>query len=575
MDLYMSGTPNNDVYQVLENRLNSHRLFSMHPNYQAEVFRWLDAVREGVDTVDAFVERYPEQKTLLDFKDHLRRVRESELGIKSDWGLLEGLRTACDATKPSMPHSIMLDSGAFTAWGKGRTLRLNKVLSAYRRFIESADGRFEVWLVNLDVIPGKKGEPTTPKQVHKAIAESDSNFEVLTREFGNCVLPVFHQEEPRKRLMEIIDQADGHGDYICISPKNDYAEPERIRWAREANKAAEKRAPHIKRHGLATTGNRMVREVFWSSADSAAWKKHGVLGTIDLHYGNFKGVDVIPKEHIPSQPYDHYIHYHVGLEQAEYDMTYRQILPAARRAFDRLPRDEQRRVQDAVSKYGFPFDLIRWEPRARGLICMGELRKFSTEVEDHPRPGWAYMPEINPDKLPAPGSGEQSAPGKSRKQPTDVASRPNKPKSKKHDSKLQTKEDAKVGHFMRLVEALDVIINPKFWKSDGDKVRRSQVAHWIGVSIGWYTDNELLTMNEEVLLSLHQVALELAPNEDLTPQLERLKSILSQRSLKPDTSCETSRLLSLFREGVAKCPEDRRHPKAKEDTSKKKAKVRK
>jgi hypothetical protein len=167
----------------------------------------------------------------------------------------------------------------------------------------------------------------------------------------------------------------------------------------------------------------------------------------------------------------------------------RQILPAARRAFDRLPRNEQRRVQGAVSKYGFPFDLIRWEPRARGLICMGELRKFSTEVEDHPRPGWAYMPEINPEKLPAPGSGEQSAPGKSRKQPTDVASRPNKPKSKKHDSKLQTKEDAKVGHFMRLVEALDVIINPKFWKSDGDKVRRSQVAHWIGVSIGWYCNS--------------------------------------------------------------------------------------
>jgi hypothetical protein len=33
MHLYMSGTPNNDVYQVLENRLNSHCLFSMHPNY--------------------------------------------------------------------------------------------------------------------------------------------------------------------------------------------------------------------------------------------------------------------------------------------------------------------------------------------------------------------------------------------------------------------------------------------------------------------------------------------------------------------------------------------------------------
>ena len=97
------------MYQVLENRLNSHRLFSMYPNYQAEVFRWLDAIREGVDTVDAFVERYPEQKTLLDFKDHLRRVRESELGIKSDWGLMEGLRKACDATKVRQVQSLATD----------------------------------------------------------------------------------------------------------------------------------------------------------------------------------------------------------------------------------------------------------------------------------------------------------------------------------------------------------------------------------------------------------------------------------------------------------------------------------
>lgn len=402
MDLYMSGTPNNDVYQVLENRLNTHRLFSMHPNYQGEVFRWLDAIREGVDTVDGFLERYPEQKTLLAFRDHLRRVQASELGIGDDWSLIEGLRAACAATAPTLPRAIMLDSGAFTAWTKGRTLQLGGVMEAYRRFIRLADGRFTVWLVNLDVIPGKKGQPRTRKQVHEAMEQSDKNFEILTREFGNRVLPVFHQDEPRKRLMEIIDQADGHGDYICISPANDYAEPDRVWWAQEANKAAAKRAPHIQRHGLATTGNRMVRQVFWSSADSAAWKKHGVLGTIDLHYGNFEGMDVIPKEHIPTQPYDHYIHYHVGLEQAEYDTAHRQVLPATRRAFDRLPRDEQRRVRDAVEKYGFPFDLIRWEPRARGLICMGELRKFGIEVEAHPRPSWSYMPELNPAELPRP-----------------------------------------------------------------------------------------------------------------------------------------------------------------------------
>ena len=86
------------------------------------------------------------------------------------------------------------------------------------------------------------------------------------------------------------------------------------------------------------------------------------------------------------------------------------------------------------------------------------------------------------------------------------------------EPKLTTTEDAKFGHFFRLVEALEVMINPSFYKADSDVVNRSQVAGWIGTSIRYYSDNELLTMHRDALLSLHQVALELAPNEFLTPQ---------------------------------------------------------
>lgn len=124
------------------------------------------------------------------------------------------------------------------------------------------------------------------------------------------------------------------------------------------------------------------------------------------------------------------------------------------------------------------------------------------------------------------------------------------------EPKLTTTEDAKVGHFFRLVEALEVMINPAFWKSDTDAVNRRQVAGWIGTSIRYYRDNELLTMHRDALLSLHQVALELAPNEFLTPQLERVEAIMAQRSLEPDTSCEAFHLLGLFREGLAKPPAD-------------------
>ena len=59
MHLYMSGTPSNDHYQVIENQMCTHRLFSMHGEYMGQVMKWLDLVKSGVRTFDDYCNSKP------------------------------------------------------------------------------------------------------------------------------------------------------------------------------------------------------------------------------------------------------------------------------------------------------------------------------------------------------------------------------------------------------------------------------------------------------------------------------------------------------------------------------------
>ena len=50
----MSGTPTNDRFQVVENQMCGHRLFSIHPDYRRDVWRWLAEIKAGVRAFDDY-----------------------------------------------------------------------------------------------------------------------------------------------------------------------------------------------------------------------------------------------------------------------------------------------------------------------------------------------------------------------------------------------------------------------------------------------------------------------------------------------------------------------------------------
>lgn len=177
------------------------------------------------------------------------------------------------AAKNPGHQELMLDSGAFTAWSKGDEVHLDQLITVYGDLLEKYAGSMkEIWLINLDKIPGAPGRTAGLSEINEAIEISDSNYAELVRAFGNRVLPVFHQNENEQRLQEVVDMAD----YVCISPRNDLPEKSRVSWSQYVHGLH----PGMRSHGLATTGSQMLTTVPWHSADSASWVFAGAMGGI-------------------------------------------------------------------------------------------------------------------------------------------------------------------------------------------------------------------------------------------------------------------------------------------------------
>lgn len=160
---------------------------------------------------------------------------------------------------------VMLDSGAFTAWTKGEEVKLEELKRTYGAILDKHGhlGK-QFWLINLDKIPGAPGRTPGPEEIDEAIRVSDENYNVLVKEFGDIVLPVFHQGESSKRLLEVQEM----GTYINVSPRNDMGERLRVRWARHVHRQLKK---ETRTHGLAATGLPMMQDTPWHSVDSASW----------------------------------------------------------------------------------------------------------------------------------------------------------------------------------------------------------------------------------------------------------------------------------------------------------------
>lgn len=231
-------------------------------------------------------------------------------------------------------QTLMLDSGAFTAWNKGHEVTLDDLMPRYEYFLQNhLDYVGNIWLINLDKIPAEPGRDPTLAELDEAIEISDRNFERLVAAFGDRVLPVFHQGEDDARLADVAAMAS----YICVSPRNDLGESVRVAWSAVTH---EKLGPSIRTHGLAATGQKMMTQVPWTSVDSAALMFNASAGHIRLCMGG-------------------QLFYLTVSEKSE-------AVHTANKHYDTMPDSAQRNIAKHVSRWGFTMEQLRksWEARA-------------------------------------------------------------------------------------------------------------------------------------------------------------------------------------------------------------------
>jgi hypothetical protein len=127
-------------------------------------------------------------------------------------------------SRPEPRIRLFLDSGAFSDWGKGETIKIED----YIKFVH--DVKDYCWAyANLDVIPGSPKGVRTVEQVQRSAEQSYRNLQIM-KDAGLSPLPVFHHMESYSWLEKMIKDGE---DYIGISTAKNMVNLVQNRWLDE------------------------------------------------------------------------------------------------------------------------------------------------------------------------------------------------------------------------------------------------------------------------------------------------------------------------------------------------------
>ena len=200
----------------------------------------------------------------------------------------DGFRTALKKHNPK-GKTIMIDSGAFSAWNMGQKIDLDEYIVFCKEIMTKyPDNDWTV--VNLDVIPGKPGIIPTQQEINYSAKKGWQNY-MYMKSKGLKPLHIFHQHEDFSWLKKLANSSD----YIGISPDNSQSVASRTRWLKRVYSIVDK---DVKTHGFACTSPSFLKVAPFYSADSSSWLgvvRYGILTyfnkkTLGLNTFHFKSI---------------------------------------------------------------------------------------------------------------------------------------------------------------------------------------------------------------------------------------------------------------------------------------------
>jgi hypothetical protein len=167
------------------------------------------------------------------------------------------------------PHRrVLVDSGAYSAWTKGKAINLGEYMAFCERVMRMA--KCPVTFLALDVIPGAKGREATQAEIQKACDEGWENYQEMKRKGIPCLM-TFHQFEHKRQLTRIADDSD----YFAVSPRKDEKPEARLDWLEndvfDSIQGRDKRTIKKKIHGLGVSSFDWMKRFPFFSVDNTAW----------------------------------------------------------------------------------------------------------------------------------------------------------------------------------------------------------------------------------------------------------------------------------------------------------------
>ncbi len=182
-------------------------------------------------------------------------------------------------------RTLFIDSGAFTAWSKGKEIDVDEYISYLNNNIDNI-----TLCASVDCIPGELTRKPTMKELQESPVNSWNNYLYMRERIKDKdkLLPVFHIGEDFKHLNKILNtKLDGDFiPYIGLGGTVGLSSKVKSDWYNTVFKVIRQSDnPNVKTHAFGMTSLPLLETYPFTSCDSTSWLMTAVNGSIYTKYG--------------------------------------------------------------------------------------------------------------------------------------------------------------------------------------------------------------------------------------------------------------------------------------------------